>query len=229
MRRLPVDVEIGSMARDDLLKLREDITAINIRLGNEVRSSTPSRAHPPVNREVFSLDRDDLQRRMQERLSRSLAGLSLTHGSGSAGPSNSSLDGCSIEKVSCDVCTKELVQRHAGPRSACVPSLDVPVVMLPRLGESDGISEIDDPASSGSVSKRLARESRRRAHKKIDGRRARSAHTAGSIRYRDEAHRLTEVLHTVMEQLDSDDESYHLAFMAASKPLADSDDEMWLL
>ncbi len=164
----------------------------------------------------MNLDRDMLQQQLQARLRKSLA-------SSTSKPAATQHEGerTSVVSEPCisdshsaiaiprgkllDISANEIVPQHAGPRSACLPGLDVPLPGLPQLRDPPELPASFD-ADSVAFSKRLRRETRRRA--RLGSSRRHRQHlpaAAGSApMFRDEAHRLRSVLHSVLEASDGE-------------------------
>ena len=190
VRSLPLPSGICCMAQSELELLRSKISAINQRCCDAVRSWVPSRSRAAVNRDVWTVDRTELQRLLQQRLSNSLGHLS-------AAPSNE-------ESPAQLVCPDAhvTISRPVGPISGCTPTLDIPGLGLPDLRSC--ADHLPDSGGDRDVHKRLARERRRRGHR---GARHRSTAPNRSLPFRSETHRLSTILHAVLEHSDSDDAS----------------------
>ncbi len=204
------------MSEVDLQTLRSEITSVNSRCCEDVRTWTPSRRPAPKLLPQLVSDRASLQRLLQERLQ-----ASLSRDRPVQEQETSSAIGAIYEPAAIDP-----IPLHT---SVCTsfPSLSLPSLLdcsLPPDGDQD----------QRKMLRRFARESRRMRNlrRQPDRTRSRSGPSSPSalpVGCMDEARRLGCILHTVMEQLDSDEERFDVSpHLGAPDDMFFDEDESFL-
>ena len=172
-----------------LLAFRDQVTQLNMKCCNEVRSSRPSQSR----RACVPSDVSALQRQLQERLKQSMSGRVRS-------------SPVTFEEHRSQMREPQLadaVTMHPGASSSCHIGCDVPVLALPCLHGVATLAD-DDADLQRPVLRRLRREARRRDHRQHRAKRRRPIPS----RFPSEAHRLGHIMHTVLEHMEpSDDDS----------------------
>ena len=214
VRQLPSATDISTMPHADLVALRAEITALNCKCCADVRSWTPSRSSPARLPPHLASNVTDLQRVLQERLRRSLTRDNME------AQSNASVVGSS--QVGFEPHPADFVPPHAGQHARRFPSLSMPDLRSHRVLSTGG-------REHRSLNKRLAREARRRDHGRPHGghrsrRAARVLCAPPFANEGDDAHRMRQILHCVLERDGSSDEFAADEFLYGAGDMYDKDE-----